>query len=223
MKNERFEKDIEDVPAIFSGLLIVEYGDEKFLKGELSIVDANGKEWAKYQIEIKGSDRYPYSFPILFETAGAFPHNADWHVYEDNFSCCIDYPTNAIILCKNGLHVSDYIKNFAIPYFANQTFRIVEGYYRYGEYSHGIFGKIEYYQSKLKAKNPQELLKMLHLILNNYNPKRTSLCPFCRKVKFRHCHKEAFRDLQNAKDYVFQDREQLLAFFISNPDYNLPA
>jgi hypothetical protein len=222
MKNEHFEKDIEVVTTIFNELTIVEVDGEKFLRGELPIVDANNKEWAKYHIEIKGSDGYPYSFPKLFETADAFPHNADWHVYEDDFSCCVDYPANAKIICKNGLHVSDYIKNYAIPYFANQTFRIREGYYRHGEYSHGIFGKIEYYQSKLKAKNPAELLEMFRFILQDYNPPRTAECPFCHKVKFRHCHRDVFRELQFVKEYLFQDGAQLLTFFQAHPDYRLP-
>lgn len=56
MKNKHFEKDIEVVPTIFNELTIVEVDGEKFLRGELPIVDANNKEWAKYQIEIKGSD-----------------------------------------------------------------------------------------------------------------------------------------------------------------------
>lgn len=222
MKNVQFEKDIEVVPGIYNGLTIVETGGEKFLKGELPIVDANGKEWSKYQIEIKGSDSYPYSFPKLFETADAFPHNADWHVYEDDFSCCIDFPANAKILCKNGLHVTDFINNYAIPYFANQTFRIREGYYRYGEYSHGVFGKIEYYQGKLKAKNPAELLEMFRLILFDYNPPRTAECPFCHKVKFRHCHRDIFRELQFVKEDLFHDGSQLFAFFQVYPDYKLP-
>lgn len=222
MKNEQFEKDISVVPGIYSGLSIVEVAGEKLLKGELPIIDANGKEWDKYQIEIKSSDNYPLCFPNLFETADAFPHNADWHVYETDFSCCVDYPANAKIICKNGLHITDYIKSYAIPYFANQTFRIREGYYRYGEYSHGIFGKIEYYQSKLNAKNPNQLLEMFRLMLLGFNPARTALCPFCHKVKFRHCHRDAFRELQFVKEYLFHDGAQLFAFFNTYPDYQLP-
>ena len=222
MKNEKFENDIVTIPVTFNKLSIVELDGEKILKGELDIVDASGKLWDTYQIEIKGSDSYPYSFPVLFETANAFPHNADWHVYEDDFYCCVDYPANAKIICKNGLQVTDYIKNYAIPYFANQTFRVREGYYRYGEYSHGTFGKMEYYQSKLKAKNPKQLLEMFRLILLDYNPARTALCPFCNKVKFRHCHRDVFRELSYAKEYLFHDGAQLFAFFTAHPDYQLP-
>ena len=222
MKNENFENDISTIPAIFNKLNIVELDGEKILKGELDIVDANGKHWDTYHIEIKGSDSYPYLFPVLYETANAFPHNADWHVYETDFSCCIDYPANTKIICKNGLQVTDYIKNYVIPYFANQTYRIREGYYLYGEYSHGVFGKMEYYQSKLKAKNPKQLLEMFRLILLDYNPARTELCPFCHKVKFRHCHRDIFRELSYVKEHLFHDGAQLFAFFAAHSDYQLP-
>ena len=221
MINEQFEKDIAVVTGIYTGLAIIEVAGEKFLKGELPIIDVNGKEWDKYQIEIRGSEHYPYFFPNLFETANAFPHNADWHVYEDDLSCCIDYPANAKIICKNGLHITDYIKNYAIPYFANQTFRIREGYYLYGEYSHGIFGKIEYYQSKLKAKNPNQLLEMMRFIFHDYNPPRTAMCPFCQGTKFRKCHRNAFKELQLVKEFLCSDIEQLYFFFQRNPDYPL--
>lgn len=223
MKNEQFEKDIEVVPGICNGLSIVEIAGEKLLKGELPIVDATGKEWAKYQIEIRGSGSYPLCFPKLFETDDAFPHNADWHVYEIDESCCVDIPNNEIIICKNGLNVADYIKRFVIPYFANQTFRIREGYYLYGEYSHGIFGKIEYYQTKLRANSPQQFIQMFDFIIRGVHLERTALCPFCHKSKFRKCHRNVFTELSQIKWLMAMDgMEQLIPFFAAHPDYQLP-
>jgi len=224
MKNEKFEDDITTVPAIFNKLSIVEMYGEQVLKGELDIVDASGKLWDTYQIEIKGSDSYPLGFPKLFETADAFPKIVDWHVYEfDDKSCCIDITPNEILLCKDGLHVAEYIHRFAIPYLANQSFRIREGYYLYGEYSHGILGRIEYYQSKLKAKNPKELIQMFDLIIKGYNLNRTAYCPFCHKMKFRKCHKDIFKELSVIKEFLAWDgSEQLIPFFKANPDYKLP-
>lgn len=224
MKNEKFENDIITVPATFNKLRIVELDAEKILKGEIDIVDAKGKLWDIYHIEIKGSDRYPYSFPKLFETECAFPKNVDWHVYEfDDLSCCVDIPISEKMLCKNGLHVTDYIQGYAIPYLANQSFRKIEGYYLYGEYSHGILGKIEYYQSKLNAANPQQLLQMLDFIIRGFPIYRTAMCPFCRNVKFRHCHREVFNELSSIKDMLMFDvLEQLFPFFKANPHYQLP-
>ena len=35
---------------------------------------------------------------------------------------------------------------------------------------------------------------------------------FCHKVKFRHCHRNVFKELGYAKDYIYQDGAQLFAF-----------
>jgi hypothetical protein len=222
MKNVQFENDILFIPETFNKLNVVEENGEQLLAGTLDIIDGTGKLWDTYSIEIRGSENYPYAFPKLFETKDAFPKNADWHVYEDDLSCCIDVPLNEKIICKNGLSVANYIISYALPYFANQTFRIREGYYRFGEYSHGIFGRIEYYQSKLKAENPIQLLEMFRLILINYNPERTAFCPFCYKLKFRNCHRVVFRELGQFKEYLFHDGAQLLAYFKAHPEYKLP-
>lgn len=222
MKNECFENDIKAVLDIFSKLKIIDYEGEQFLHGQLDIIDASGKHYDTYTVEIKGSEYYPYRFPKLYETGDSFLKITDWHVYESDKSCCVDVTPNEIILCKDGLSIVDYIKRFAIPYLANQTFRKREGYYLYGEYSHGIFGRIEFYQSKLKAKNPLELLKMFDLIIKDYNPSRPAFCPFCYKTKFRTCHRKAFKELQNIKAFLYNDGIALISFFKENPDYKLP-
>lgn len=222
MKNVQFEEDILLVPEVFDKLNIVEENEERFLKGSLDIIDGTGKVWETFQVEIKGSESYPYAFPRLYETNNAFPKNADWHVYENDFSCCVDVPMSEKIICKNGLNIANYIKQYAIPYFANQTYRKREGYYLYGEYSHGILGRLEFYQSKLKAKNPAELIKMFDLIINDYNPDRRAMCPFCYTEKFRRCHRDAFRELQVIKGYVAQDGLNLLEILKVNPNFQLP-
>lgn len=221
MKNVQFEEDILLVPEVFDKLSIVEENEERFLKGSLDIIDGTGKVWGTFQVEIKCSDNYPNAFPRLNETNNAFPKNADWHVYENNFSCCVDVPISEMIICKNGLNVVDYIKQFAIPYFANQLFRIREGYYIYGEYSHGIKGRLEFYQSKLKAKSPAQLITMFDLILKDYNPDRREKCPFCHKEKFRRCHRNSFRELQQIKEYVAQDGLSLLKILKAYTDFNI--
>jgi hypothetical protein len=223
MKNFQFESDICVIPQEFNKLKIVEYSGEQFLSGELEIIDAKGVLWDVYNVEIKGSEKYPYCFPKLFEVGGTFPKIVDWHVYEhDDKSCCVDVPMSEKIICKDGLHIKDYIKRFAIPYLANQTYRKREGYYLFGEYSHGVFGRIEYYQEKLKAKNPTDLIKMFTLILKDFNPVRTALCPICGKSKFRKCHRSAFKELSYVKEFLIYDMLVLDPFFKANPNFKLP-
>ena len=222
MINVQFETDISTIPELYSGLCIIQENGEKFLQGSLDIIDNTGKLWATYQIEIKASQGYPNKFPKLYETGNAFRKIADWHVNEDE-SCCIDVPASELIICRDGLNLNDYIQQYAIPYFANQKYRELNGYYLYGEYSHGIFGRIEFYQSKLNAKNVSEFMQMLDLIIKGFNPNRQVMCPFCHKTKFRKCHRNAFRELSAIKDHIFFDgKTQLIPFFNRYPNYQLP-
>ncbi|MFZ2906281.1 MAG: hypothetical protein WAZ98_08770 [Cyclobacteriaceae bacterium] len=217
MKNDFFERDIEGVPDVFQKLSIISINSERYLKGELDIIDSSGKIWESYQVEIRGSQDYPKAFPKLFEVGNAFPKIAEWHVYTDDGSCCCDVTPNELLLCKNGLHVLNFIQQFAIPYFANQKHRELEGYYLYGEYSHGILGRIEFYQNKLKAKSPVELIRMLELIIPGFYPGRTEYCPFCHKVKFRKCHRDVFKELASIRTFINYDLQILKPFFLVNP------
>ncbi len=223
MKNIQFENDIDVIPTLYNQLEVIVIDGERILKGNIDIIDNTGKLWDTYEIEIRGSNSYPKGFPKLFEVGDSFPKIASWHTYEfDDKSCCIDVTPNEILICKNGISVVDYIQLFVIPYLANQTFRKREGYYLYGEYSHGILGRIEFYQNKLKAKNTFDLMKMIDLIIGGFNPDRTAFCPVCNKIKFRKCHRDIFKELQSIKNFLDYDRRQLIPFFISNPDYKLP-
>lgn len=216
MKNNQFEKDIQGIPFEFNTLKIVEENYEYFLKGSLEIKDSTGKIWDTYHVEIKGSKNYPFTFPLLYETSNLFPKNPDWHVNSDN-TCCIDVTPAELLICKNGLEVNEYIKRFAIPYLANQSFRIREGYYLHGEYAHGFLGHLEYYQKKLNPQNLLQLLQMFDLILRDFNPDRTTLCPFCKQTKFRKCHRPAFQELQAIKKQIADDRQKLIEILNNNP------
>ncbi len=135
----------------------------------------------------------------------------------------LHYSCKRSILGRKLLRGSNTKELLFLQYLANQKYREFEGYYLYGEYSHGIFGRIEFYQNKLKAKSPLELIQMLNLIIEDYQPDRRSFCLFFYKQKFRKCHKQAFEELSSIKPFLYYDgKEQLIPFFNKNPFYKLP-
>ena len=223
MRNYFFESQLPAACLAFPSLKVIKENGEKFLRGELQIIDATGKLWDTYIIEIKSSLEFPYRFPKLYEIGGAFPKIMDWHVYEEDDSCCVDVIQNELILCKQGISLMNYLNQFAVPYFANQTFRRKEGYYLYGEYSHGIFGRIEYYQNKLNAKSLAQLIVMLKFVVFGPDLSRNAKCPFCTKTRFRKCHQHPIKELKSIKDFVHFDlTTQLSPFSTDNPRYRLP-
>lgn len=181
----------------FPSLCRLLIAEKEILKGVVAIVDSDGKHWEDYEIEIHCSENFPFEFPILFETSGKIPKIGDWHIYEDTFSCCVKVRPEEILRCKKGITVTEYIREEVLPYLYNQTHRRVEGYYVNGEYAHGIRGIYQFYSDTLKTDNDiRSTIQLMNFIAANDRPDRTSPC-FCgNKIKFRHCHREAFDKLK---------------------------
>lgn len=165
------------------------------LIGDLPIIDKNGKLWDRYRIKIHANIDFPNSrFPKLFEISNKFPKIADWHVYLDE-SCCITVLPKENIACKRGINLVKYVQEWVVPYFANQTFRIKEGYYKNGEFGHDLLGTFEYYSSLLKTNNIKNIIFILDYSLRFKKIDRTQFC-FCGSLKkYRKCHKSAMKEI----------------------------
>jgi len=190
-------KQFDQVIKRYPDFKVVEKNDEKFLQGELRIVDENEVFWESYLLEIKTHPDFPYRFPKVYELSNKIPKIADWHIYDDDHSCCIDVLPSEIIKCKYGLSLVEFIEKELIPYFFNQTHRRVEGYYVGGEYSHGPLGIYEFYANRLiTGDDVRKTLSLLAYIVSNPRPNRSNKC-FCGSGElFRHCHRGAYDDLK---------------------------
>lgn len=203
---------LEATIATYPSLERILVDGNEILKGQIPIVDRDGKHWDEYEIEIHSSANFPYEFPALFETSGKIPRIGDWHIYEDTGSCCVKVRPEEILRCRNGITLIDYIREEVIPYLFNQTHRRVEGYYVNGEYSHGIKGIFEFYANTLQTGNDiKKTIGLMRFIALNVRPGRTSLC-FCgKKIKFRHCHRDAFDLLKSLGKEMLENDSYLIA------------
>lgn len=190
-----FKDQTPPVLAKYPKILEVNIDEYSILKGEIDVIDLNGKFWETYSIEIHCSDQFPLRFPRLYETSNKFPKIADWHVFEDSGTCCVKILPEELIKCLKGITLLEYLDQEVLPYFFNQTHRKVEGYYVNGEYSHGLKGIIEFYSRVLKTDNLDQILRLILFISGNSRPDRTSQC-FCgSNQKFRKCHRDSFDKL----------------------------
>lgn len=195
MLNDRFDNELEDVVKAYPTLIIVQIQEERILKGEIEIIDTAQKVWDKYHIEIHPTEKYPLLFPKVFETGNKIPKIADWHINQNDYSCCIDVETSQFIKCNNGINMMHFIEKEVIPYFANQTHRIKEGYYLNGEYAHGLLGHIQFYMQKLQAPNFFKCIEWLQNMYNGLQPIRTSICYCGTNEKYRKCHKKIYDEI----------------------------
>lgn len=151
MDNEtvkRFVADAAETIQKFPFLKLQFQEGAPLLSGELKIVDKYGKVWDSFFIRVIPNDCYPFCFPTVFEDSAKLPQIPDWHMYEDG-SCCFDVPQGELLKCMDGLSVLHFLDRIVVPFFADQAFRIKEGYYLGKEYSHGINGVLEFFATKL--------------------------------------------------------------------------
>ncbi len=190
-----------------------------FIRGELRVVDGTGKFWEYFEVEIHCSVGFPFRFPTVFEVGNKIPRIADWHIYEDSHKCCIAVLPEEIIKCRNRISLSQFVQKELLPYFFNQTHRRIEGYYVHGEYSHGVVGIFEFFNSELRCdKNARKIISMIVQIADTKRPAGSNDC-FCGSgAKFRKCHREAYDKLILLGPSQLKDFVNLLAKVSGNLD-----
>jgi hypothetical protein len=191
-----FCSQLEEVVIEYPGLTIGQKGDLKYVKGVLDIYNDKGAVAGSYLMEICFTEHFPFQFPKLYETGQAIPNEADWHKYPDG-SCCLTVRPDEIIICKAGITVSAFIKNFCIPFFANHIYRKLEGKYKNGEYAHGVLGLAQYYNGLLRTSDKVKWQKYFDHVFGQkiFKLKRNELC-FCgSSVKYKRCHLIIFKSM----------------------------
>ena len=206
-----FLNEINEVTSKYPKLKKVDKDGHSYLSGELDIVDANGLHWDTYEVEIHCREGYPKRYPSLYEVGGKIPRIADWHIYEDTGSCCVNVLQEEIIRCKDGITLLQYIEEEVLPYLFNQTNRRVEGYYVNGEYSHGLIGEYEFYSRILKTGSDiRKTVEWLLFVAGGKKLSRTDVC-FCgSNRKYRKCHRDAYDKLSIlGEKYLKEDASRI--------------
>lgn len=207
-----FRQQIADAAKVHPELKVSVRNGVELLSGTFRIVDDEGKEWNSFQIEIRFNTSFPYRFPELFEVGGKIPKVADWHINTSG-ACCITIPLLEVTSCKSGVTVLQFIQNHVKPYLYNQAFRLEKGYYAHREFSHGVYGILEYYQELFNEKDVEKIIGYLKALKSTEFGKKTPC--FCgRKAKFRKCHPEVFRVFKPIQGKFIDDEIEMLRLLL---------
>lgn len=191
-----FCKQLEDVIRKFPSLSIKEKDNTKYLKGILDISNEDSKIVGNYLIEIHFVDKFPFQFPMLFETGGSILNEADWHKYPDG-RCCITVLPDEILKCKLGITVLEFVEKYCLSFFANHIHRKLTGTYLNGEYSHGITGIKGFYTDLFETDDFSKWENYYKhcFLMTTVRIGRNDKC-FCgSNFKFKNCHYRIFASL----------------------------
>lgn len=196
-----FSKEAELIQNKYPGLKLetdLESG-EPYLSGIIHLQSENGSPIDSYTVKILAIPEYPDRFPHVFETGGRIPLNIDWHVYPNDGHFCICSIPEEILICRKGISIHSFIEDHLIPYLFNQKYREENGFFL-KERPHGIKGYIQFFTEVFKTEDLMKITKSLHFIKQRKKPNRVNQC-FCGSgLKYRKCHREAYRTLSTFTD-----------------------
>ncbi len=189
---EQFHSEAERINILYPSLHYVQENGQPVIIGSI-LLQVDELLIDHYEVRIVPSENYPYRFPHVFETGGKIPHNIDWHVYPDGHSCIKSLPEE-ILISKKGIQLEKFIKEQVIPYFFNQKYREMHGFFLH-ERKHGPDGNIDFFVELFDTKDYRVICQGLLLLIDNKLPNRVNNC-FCGSgKKYRKCHKKALKML----------------------------
>jgi len=211
MKNNLI-KDINEVLELYPKLRSYEEADGTHsLIGEIDIFDASEIYHGSFDIRVKSTKDYPYSFPDLYETKGMIAYEEDMHMYKDG-RCCVAIMQEEEIRAKKGITLKEFLKEFTIPFFANQLYYKNCNSWANGDYKHGLEGILQYYQELLNEVSLEKVISELNNVLV-VNQKGFEKC-FCGSgKKYKKCHRNTHLELKKLpKNRVKLDYELIVKF-----------
>lgn len=168
-----------------------------------------------YEIRIDIRD-FPDAFPFVCETGERIPQCADRHIYSNTKTCCFTTSANAQILLKTKIKtLLDFIKEIVIPYFLNNSFYEINGFYADSTYSHGIDGIIEGYMEILQLSKDTNDYLIAQILMRRFKGENLNIRDKC------YCESgTTLKKCQKGKHDIAYRRFKLIEMELLINDYN---
>jgi len=184
----RIDKDIENALKKYPSLRRVS-GKYNVIAGTFT---AHGEDGSiaidDYQVRIRITLTYPYSFPIVEETGNKIlPRDPARHINIDG-TLCLGNPVDEARICRNGITLAWFLENILNPHLCREYVRDLKGFYITGERSHGTEGIWESYYDLFETKDKSQILHEMELIISNQAIGRNNPCYCGSGRKYKVCH-----------------------------------
>lgn len=117
-----------------------------------------------YELEIILSPDFPREPPLVRETGGKVPKEADFHVNERSDSLCLGSPLAIAIRLKQKPSLTGFAETCLVPYLYGMSYRLKHGEFPFGELAHGLPGEWDDYGRLLGLKSREQILAAFALL-----------------------------------------------------------
>lgn len=200
-----FEYDFFALEALYPDLRLEEKKDKKSrheITGNIDIVDSEDHVWGTFNITIFVSTKYPFLFPDLRLNDNQIPKKYNRHFDKNGFACVCGVIEKKEQEIK-GIKICQYIKQYVIPFFANQIHydAYPELGYLNGDYSHFKKGVIEAFYEEFKTNDRTIVLDKIKRIKSKIGRNKNCFCGSQKKLKY--CCNERYHFL---KTIIFENK-----------------
>ncbi len=181
------------VQARYPNLHFYPQNDHVVVRGSLPVIDA-GKELDRYSVEIVLLADYPDAVPLVWETGGKIPRNADHHVNPGG-EACLFIPDERWRAYPPGMTFLEFLDGPVRNFFLGQSIFCRTGQWPFGQRRHSEAGIRDFYGELLATDNLTVILGYLEYLsrpaLKGHWP-----CPCKSGKRIRACHSEQIKDLR---------------------------
>jgi hypothetical protein len=155
------------------------------IRGSFPVLD-DSEILDRFQIDIVFPCNFPDSTPVLRETGGRIPWNADRHVNQANGEACPIVPEEWLLWPEHE-SILAFLDGPVRNFFLGQILVEAGCPWPFGERTHGVPGLFEAYGEMVGASDRKTILRYLDC-LSKENPKGHLECPCGSRKRLRNCH-----------------------------------
>lgn len=157
------------------------------VRGGFPIIDS-GEELDRYSVEIALLADYPDSVPLVWETGGKIPRDADHHINVDG-EACLFIPDERWRVYPPGATFLEFLDGPIRNFFLGQSIFQRTGEWPFGQRRHGAAGIMEYYGELLGTGDVTVIIAYLEC-LSRPTLKGHWPCPCKSGKRLRDCHRD---------------------------------
>lgn len=177
------------------------------VRGSLAL-EADGKEFDRYLIEIALPDDYPTHLARVWETGGRIPRDPDRHVFVDG-ALCLGTPL-ALWITLQGDFRLERVLDIPVRNFLIGNTLVEQGEpWPHGERSHGATGMLEHMRELMGTARPVMAATFLQAMAAGGVTKH-SRCPCASGRKIFKCHQEGFKALRRIPAGVLEQTAHMM-------------
>ncbi len=143
--------------------LVDVHADKVELQGEYQLkAQLAGSRFIErtFSLRIVFPSNYPRALPVVFDIAGYFPRNQDFHTYSDG-SFCLGSDLKIKSILKTDSSLKTFFEKIVVSFLYSVSHRVEFGNFPYGELDHGEKGLIDDYSQLLNVNGKASVLRAL--------------------------------------------------------------